>query len=222
MEIFYLDINNFSELLKDRIIENFPSGSELKKRQIEFAFGRFLISIVGKNFYNISNTEIIIKNKKPYFVTGGINFSLSHSKGIVLAAFDKVPVGADVEFMRDRNFEKLFEYYNLEPQKKDAETFYRFWTEYEAGIKLQQKPKSYLSMKFLREFILSIASSESLDIKSMLSIYELKSPSARTNPSELMSLKLVKANSENEVTVVMHEINTASLEFFDPLNLKTE
>lgn len=222
MEIFYLDINNFPQAAIDRIIESYPSGSSLKKRQVEFALGRFLVFLAGKNFYNISNPEIVIKNKKPHFSSGEINFSLSHSKNIVLAAFDKKPLGADIEFMRSRNFVKLFEYYNLFPQKKDADTFYRFWTEYEAEIKLQQKPKSYLSVKPFKDFMLSLASSESFDIKSMLKIYELKSPSARTNPSELMSLKLVSANNENEITVVRHEINTASLEFFEPLNLKTE
>ena len=222
MEIFYLDIDNFPQPVIDRIIEIYPSGSNLKKRQIEFALGRFLVFLVGKNFYNISDTEIVIKNKKPRFLSGEINFSLSHSKNIVLAAFDKKPLGADIEFIRSRNFEKIFEYYNLFPQEKDADTFYRFWTEYEAEIKLQKKPKSYLSVKLFRDFMLSLVSSELLDIKSMLKIYELKSPSARTKPSELMSLKLVSANNENEITVVRQEINTASLEFFEPLNLKTE
>lgn len=222
MEIFYLDTNNFSKQTIEEIVRIFPSGSNLEKRRVEFALGRFLVSVAARNFYNLEDIQIAVKNKKPYFVSGGVNFSLSHSKNIVLAAFDSVPTGADVEFMRSRNFEKIFAYYNLHPENIDAETFYRFWTEYEAEIKLQTAPKSRLSLKLLPQFMLSVASPESFDIKTMLKIYELKSPTASTNPSELMSLKLVSARSENETTVVRHEINTASLEFFDPLNLKTE
>ena len=51
MEIFYLDINNFPQAAIDRIIESYPSGSSLKKRQVEFALGRFLVFLAGKKYF---------------------------------------------------------------------------------------------------------------------------------------------------------------------------
>ena len=222
MDIFYLDMKNFSESELDGITTQIDMAFNSPKRQREYALGRFVVNYAAQNFYKIKCTKIEIRDKKPYFSDSDLNFSIWHSKNIILAAFDRFPVGADVEFMRKRDYAKLFSYYELSPAASDAETFYRFWTNYEAEIKLQSKPESALTMKLLPEFILSVASSQSFDIRTMLRIYELKSPSASTNPNELMSLKLVNASRPNENTVVMHEINTASLEFFDPLNLKTE
>lgn len=222
MDIFYLDTKNFSEKEIDEITAQSDRTFGSLKRQREYALGRFVVNYIAQNFYKIKCPKIEIKNKKPYFSDCNLNFSISHSKDIVLVAFDRFPLGADVEFMRRRDYAKLFDYYKLSPESKDTETFYRFWTEYEAEIKLQSKPQSTLTMKILPEYILTLASNQSFDIRAILRIYELKSPSASTKPKELMSLKLVNASIPNENTVVMQEINTASLEFFDPLNLKTE
>lgn len=222
MDIFYLDNKNFLQSEIDEIIAQSNMTFSSSKRQREYALGRFVVNYVAQNFYKIKYPKIEIKDKKPYFPDCDLNFSISHSKDIVLVAFDRFPLGADVEFMRRRDYAKLFDYYKLSPESKDAETFYRFWTEYEAEIKLQSKPQSTLTMKLLPEYILTLASNQSFDIRAMLRIYELKSPRASTKPNELMSLKLVNASIPNENTVVIQEINTASLEFFDPLNLKTE
>lgn len=222
MDIFYLDNKNFLQSEIDEIIAQSNMTFSSSKRQREYALGRFVVNYVAQNFYKIKYPKIEIKDKKPYFPDCDLNFSISHSKDIVLVAFDRFPLGADVEFMKKRDYTKLFDYYKLLPESKDAETFYRFWTEYEAEIKLQSKPQSTLTMKLLPEYILTLASNQSFDIRAMLRIYELKSPRASTKPNELMSLKLVNASIPNENTVVIQEINTASLEFFDPLNLKTE
>lgn len=222
MDIFYLDNKNFLQSEIDEIIAQSNMTFSSSKRQREYALGRFVVNYVAQNFYKIKYPKIEIKDKKPYFPDCDLNFSISHSKDIVLVAFDRFPLGADVEFMKKRDYTKLFYYYKLLPESSDAETFYRFWTEYEAEIKLQSKPQSTLTMKLLPEYILTLASNQSFDIRAMLRIYELKSPRASTKPNELMSLKLVNASIPNENTVVIQEINTASLEFFDPLNLKTE
>ena len=223
MDIFFIDYKNFSDTETEYIIKNFGESYKLPKRQKEYAFGRFLAKTVCEKFYAKSDSEIAIKNKKPYFINNPeLHFSISHSKNLVLTAFGQNKTGADVEFMSERDFEKIFNYYNIKPEKFDKTTFYRFWTEYEAKIKLQTEPKSFLTLKILPDYLLSVVSEESFDIKAMLKIYELKSPTASTNPSELISRKLVNASSENENTVVIQEINTASLEFFEPLNLKTE
>lgn len=222
MDIFFVNYKIFQQHEIEWIIKNFGNNYKSAKRLKEYSIARFLVRNIAEKFYKKNNLEISIKDKKPYFLNSKLHFSISHSNDIVLIAFDYENIGADIEFMKKRNFEKIFEYYKLNPIQKNAETFYRFWTEYEAEIKLQESPLSKISIKLLPDYMLSIASSHSFDIKRILRIYEVKRPTARTSPNELISLKLVNASNENENTVVIQEINTASLDFFDPLNLKTE
>lgn len=221
MDIFYLDSRNFFSV-EDEIIKYFGKDFKSEKRKSEHAFGRFLVKTVAENFYGALNSSIAIKDSKPYFLNCSLQFSISHSRNIILAAFDNNPVGIDIEFMKERNFHQIFRYYKLNIEHPDKELFYHFWTSYEARIKLHQDPVSYCSFKLFDEFMLSIVSSESLDISRILRIYELKRPNASTNPSELINLKLVSASNPKENTVVIQEINTASYEFLEPLNLKTE
>lgn len=224
MDIFYTDIEKFYSTMTpvqtDEFIgiygQKFGSG----KRSKEHALGRFLVKYIAKNFYNKENTDIDIKQSKPYFTSNSdLNFSISHSRNIVLAGFDTKPVGVDIEVMKPRNIKEILAHLNIKNDNVSPELFYRYWTAYEAKIKLQSTPKSYCTVKLLPEFMLSVLSGESLDINKMLRIYELASPNASINPSELINLKLVNASSRNENTVVIQEINTASLEFFEPLNL---
>lgn len=222
MDIFFVNSNIFNNTEIEWIIQNFGNDYKSLKRLEEYALSRFVVKSIAENFYKKNNSDIAIKNKKPYFIDNDLHFSISHSNDIILAAFDSENIGADIEFIKNRNFEKIFDYYKLNPAKKDAETFYRFWTEYEAEFKLQEIPQSKLSVRLLPDYMLSVASNHSFDIKRMLKIYELKRPTASTSPNELINLKLVNASRENENTVVIQEINTASLDFFEPLNLKTE
>lgn len=218
MEIFFINSENFK--LKDT--QNFSTKFSSEKRKTQHILGRFLVKYAAKNYYKISDTEIEIKNNKPQFIQNSINFSITHSKNIVMAVFDKNPVGIDVEYMKPRDFEKIFKHYNIEIKNPSKETFYRFWTEYEAQIKLQQTVKSSFSAEFPQGFIMSAASNQSLDIKKMLKIYEVKSPIKSTKPIELISLNPVSESSINENTLVIQDINTASLTCFEPLNLKIE
>lgn len=223
MEIFYINSDTFLTNLDLKSLDIFLEKKSFKseKQKIQFCLGRFLVKYVAQTRFNIQNPEIEIVNKKPRFKYSDINFSISHSKNIILAAFDTAPVGVDIEFMKNRKFDEIFKYYKLGIKNPDAEYFYRFWTELEAGIKLQTPEKSCAVFK-INNFMLAIKSYSSFDIKSKLKIYELKSPTDKTNPRELISLKPVNASSINENTLVIQDINTASLTSFLPLNLKTE
>ena len=228
IKIFFIRKNEF--LKNVCALEDFLEGNSFKsqKRIEQFCLGRFLIKYVLKNYYNIKHPEIVIKNKKPCLKNEKIYFSLSHSNDIVLAAFSDKNIGVDIEWMRDRDFQKLFEYYRINSENKDKETFYQLWTVYEAEIKLQQKPSDLLSLKFLKDYMLSVcvySDSSFVDIKSRLKIYELVSPKDSIKPNELINLKLVIAKSKNENTLVAQEINTAdseAIEFLELLNLKIE
>ncbi len=223
MDIFYLDssefLKNFSAEQTEEFIEVFGQKFKSEKRRKEHALGRFLVKTAAQSFYGENNTEIEIKKSKPYFINNDLNFSISHSRNIVLAGFDTHPLGVDVEVMKERKIQDILTHMNIKADNVTPELFYRYWTAYEAKIKLQDCIKSSCTLKLLPEFMLSIVSNQSLDIRRILRIYELKSPSASTNPSELINLKLVNASIKNENTVVIQEINTASLEFFEPLNL---
>ncbi len=159
MNVFYIDIDKY--LPDDNILLNYGDRKFLSvEKERQHCLGRFLVKKIAKEFYNIENTEIEIVNKKPRFKNSSLKFSISHSQNIVLAAFDNNPVGADVEFMKDRDFKAIFERYNYKGDNKELdnkELFYKFWTQYEAGIKLQGSAKTTITIPFKENFVLSVA-----------------------------------------------------------------
>lgn len=175
MEIYFINTENFSKTIDSNVLLSFLDGQEFKskKRVREYCIGRFLLKFVLENCYNIREPEIIVKNKKPCLADSSVHFSLSHSNNIVAAVFDNKPVALDIEVMKERDFEKLFKYHKLNPEVKDKETFYRFWTEYESEIKLQEKPESTLTKRFLNDFMLCVASLRVCEIASELEVYEI-------------------------------------------------
>ena len=214
----HIDINSLNYFQENRIF-----GST--KRAIEFSLGRFILKYILQNKYNINSPTITINNKKPCLKDKtNIHFSITHSNGLIMCVFDENEIGIDIEQKKERNFEKLFNFYKITPNKKDKNTFYQLWTEYEAKIKLQKQPKSTKSFNFGDNYSLSICSCVEIDIKNKLKIYELKIPTHNIKPNELINLKLVIESNKNENTVVIQDINTAEyeLEFLPPLNLKIE
>ena len=206
MKIFYIEFEN---------------TQGISKKKLQSALGRHIAKEVARVFYDVKNTEIIIENNKPKFKNTDVCFNISHSNNIVAVAFDDMPLGLDLEYMKDRDFKSLLERYNINSDSKDI--FYQFWTEYEASIKIQAETKQKLCFKLKDDYMLSLFSSNPDEgIKTKLKIYEVKSPTDSIMPSELINLKLVQANNANENTLVAQERDTASVEFLTPLALKTE
>ena len=206
MKIFYIELNN---------------TQGISKKKLQSALGRHIVKEVARIFYDVNDTEIIIENNKPKFKNADLCFNISHSNNIVAVAFDVLPLGLDVEYIKERNFKLLLERYNIE--SNDKEFFYQFWTEYEASIKIQDEIKQKLCFKLKEDYMLSLFSSNPDEgIKTKLKIYEVKSPIESIMPNELTSLKLVQANNEKENTLVAQERITAPFEFLTPLDLKTE
>lgn len=175
VKVFFININKFLPFLKKDSVEKFFRRRVFSsdKRQLEFCIGRFLITHVLENYYNIKNPQIVVKNKKPCLESGNVHFSLSHSREIVLCAFSSSPVGADIEYMNDRDFEKLFERYNISENQRTKEGFYEFWTKYEARIKLQAVASKEITMKLCKEYMLAVCSAADSDFEKDLSITEL-------------------------------------------------
>ena len=209
MKIFYIELKNTSELTR------------VEKKKLQSNLGKHLTKQIAGVFYDVKDTEIIVEKNKPKFKNSDLCFNISHSENIVAVAFDNHQLGLDIEFMKDRDFKTLLERYNIDSNDKNL--FYQFWTEYEAEYKIQAETKQKICFKLLPNYMLSLFSSNpDCGIKTKLKIYEVKSPTDKITPNELINLKLVKASNKNENTLVVQERNTAEVEFLTPLALKTE
>lgn len=157
MKIFYLKKDKILKKLSLQELESFSDGRSYsnKDKYIEHLLGLYLLKTVLSKFYAINDISIIYDGKKPMLESGEIKFSLSHSGNIVLAVFCRHNVGVDIENMTERDFQKFAKRYNMPPTKDD---FYRFWTNYEAEIKLGNPPKWSYSSVLENNYMLSVVS----------------------------------------------------------------
>ena len=89
-------------------------------------------------------TILRTQNRKPYFGSHPLHFSLSHIDGISVCAISDTPVGIDIEWLdRERNFLDVSRrFFSLDEQKLIEESltpsfdFYSLWTKKEALAKL--------------------------------------------------------------------------------------
>jgi hypothetical protein len=120
--------------------------------------GRELAHSVACEIFAADDTHIEIKNKKPFFPNADLHFSISHSHDFVAVCFDSEPVGFDMEYMRERDFAGLLKRYEISAGKNAKETFYKFWCEYEAKVKLQSLAKSTRVFEIFDNYMCAVAS----------------------------------------------------------------
>jgi len=183
MELFIVDVNEAVKYADIELYGKLPSSA-----------GRFLVEHVSRSVYKIEDTEIQVKNKKPYFVNADLHFSISHSKDFAAVCFDNQPVGFDLEYKKERDFEALLKRYKV-PAKDAKNIFYRFWCEYEAKLKLGLPHKSLSTFRLFDEYMCAVASPDERDIEKELKIFRLRLPAME-----------------------LEEISCT--EFFEPLNVK--
>lgn len=171
MEIYYLKKENFLNSVNIESLEGFTDNREYKCREkyLEHLCGLFLTKFIAKNIYGLTNTDIQLDNNKPYFSSHKINFSISHSKDIVLVVFNTKNIGADVEYMRPRDYKLIMSRYNKNVTNLTRQDFYRFWTVHEAEIKLGTTPKSIYSAFLNEDYVFSCVSDSVIVTK-----YEIK------------------------------------------------
>ncbi len=160
MEIYYLKKEEFLNSVNIESLEKFTDNREYKCRDkyLEHLCGLFLVKFIAKNVYGIENTDIVSENHKPVFKNHKLNFSISHSKNIVMAAFNNKNIGLDVEYMYPRDYKRILERYNRNIKNPTRHDFYRFWTLHEAEIKLGAEPKSIYSSFLNKDYVYTCVS----------------------------------------------------------------
>lgn len=158
MNIYYINIEEFKQTHDKNFLSEYADKRiENEKRFFEYSIGRYLIKNVAKKIYKINDCEITInKNGKPQFKNYDLNFSLSHSKDYAVVCFDENECGIDIEFSKERNFEKISQHYNK--NFLNADEFYRFWTLKEATYKQHTSVKDYYTTVFKNNYYLTVTS----------------------------------------------------------------
>lgn len=165
MEIFYLKKSEFFKSINRESLEYFSDNRKYTsdEKYLEHLSGLFLTKFIAKHFYKISDFKIERRDNKPFFKNGGVFFSISHSKDIVLVAFNNENVGVDVELIRNRsNYKAIMERFGEKIDNPTLEDFYKFWTLYESEIKLNSEKKSWFCSKMEDEYMLACVSDEPL------------------------------------------------------------
>lgn len=157
MQIFYIEVDKFKKSHdKNFLIQYADAKFTSEKRFYEYTIGRYLVKHVAQKYYNINDTDIIKNaNGKPIFKNANLYFSISHSKNIVIACLDIYPCGIDIEYIKNRNLNKLSEYFDK--NFKTLEDFYKFWTTQEATYKVNQTNKFIHNQVFQNCYYLTIS-----------------------------------------------------------------
>lgn len=144
MEVFYLNKISFLKSVNRESLLKFSDNRNYKSEEkfLEHLCGLFLVKFLAKNIYKLEDTEIELIDKKPYFQNRKLYFSVSHSNEFVLVAFNKTDIGADIEYMQDRDYGRVLSRYGREIDCQTKLDFYKFWTKHEAQIKLGNPAKS--------------------------------------------------------------------------------
>ena len=157
MEIFYLKKSEFLQNVDLKELDWLDDGRKflMDDKKYEHLMGLFLVKFIGKNFFNMEDTTIIVKDRKPYFAKGKIFFSITHSNDIVLAAFETYNIGVDIEYMKERDYKSLLVRYGENNENPTREQFYKYWTKEEAKIKLGEDFESICTTTFEDNYMLT-------------------------------------------------------------------
>jgi 4'-phosphopantetheinyl transferase len=136
-------------------IKGYLSAQELLKLssyyfyedRVRFLLGRYIIKIQLAKYLNCKPLDINIQYNnygRPLISTPNIHFNISHSLDFVVVAFDKHPIGIDIEynikFDNDLINQVFFTeneilYLNSLPYESKRKEFFKIWTYKEAYIK---------------------------------------------------------------------------------------
>ena len=171
MRIFYIEIDKFLKTHNKEFLMPYADiQTKTEKRFLEYAIGRYLVKSAAQKYYNVSDTKIITnQGGKPIFKNADLHFSISHSKNVIIACFDDVPCGIDIEYIKKRDIKKLSQYF--ETDFKTLKDFYKFWTIKEAVYKLNEDNINTNSVILNADYFVSVASTSNCAFDKLSLIY---------------------------------------------------
>lgn len=173
------------------LINFLPKNNKSENHKLQKEYTKFFVDYILKNHYNCKDCLKNHENGKPYLEKSSFDISISHSHSLIALLFAKEQCGVDVELIKNRNYQKILDYYNIENDFTE-EQFYQWWTSYEAEYKSGIKAEIH-SFKY-KNFICSISS-------------ESKKPN-----------NVFEINYENNQNIVTKDYTIE--EFYLPLNIK--
>lgn len=209
MDIYFIS-------LKD-IINTFGK-TELRNKYGNFHhhYSRIVLKFLLSKIYNIKS-DILEENKRPYIKDNPIFFSISHSENILGIAFDKKMLGLDVEYIKERDYKGVLNYYGINaPDNISQDEFFQIWTVYEAEYK--SKLKNNIKTFKYGNYMCSLSSENNI----LPRMYEVTIPTNKIKDNELINLNVVNESAKDENAIVIQEINIPSSDFLSPSDLKIE
>lgn len=207
MDIYFINLEN---------IINTVGKARLRREYGNFHhhYSRMILKYLLLKIYNI-NSPVLDENKRPYIENNEIIFSISHSENLLAIMFDKKRAGIDIEYIRERNYKGVLNYYGLNiPDDISQDEFFQIWTVYEAEYKSKLNTTP-LTFKY-RNYMCSLSCESNTPLK----IYEVTIPTNKIINNELMDLIVVNNNSKNENAVVIQGISIPSSDFLSPSDIK--
>ncbi len=131
------------------LINYTKDDNSIKNRRMQSEISKIFAEKIASEFYKI-NTELSHNpDGSPYLKNSNLNISISHSNEIIALLFNKGIAGVDIEYMKNRNFERILSYYKIK-KSVTKEKFYQIWTSYEARYKAKfDKVKSFIYKNYI-------------------------------------------------------------------------
>ncbi len=160
-----IDLSNYKRFEDD--LKNIISWKQFKSykneiNQKEYLISSLLIANILNKFKIPSKLLIRKQNNKPYIKNNKIYFSISHSNGFVILAYDNKPIGCDIQCIVGLDFSKITksifsveENLLINKQKKSFDAFYKIWCCKESLIKISGSELSKIkktSIQFKKEW----------------------------------------------------------------------
>lgn len=192
MKIYYLDSNLLSEEQLKKIYSNAENYRKIKYDRISDTVSKkeciasdALIKFGVRDYLNdksqnpitdyLESGKLILKNIR-------LHLCISHTCGHVFLVLHNSNVGIDAEYIREIDYQKLFNRYfkGIKKQPKSNIDFFKEWTALEARFKCENRKALSFDNSFAtpvssftyKNFVLSIAC-ENLNNDSEINIYEI-------------------------------------------------
>ena len=164
--------------------------------------GNFLVRVTLCEMFQVRNSDIkIVRSKlgKPYADNiPQVSFNIAHSGAWIVAVFDSLPVGIDIEKIKEIDLDMARKILNIDDFKemmslKESERpayFYKCWTFNESYVKMQGKGMAIPLQSVKKLSNKAIFKTYPLDSNYVLSVCTISSKTTIGNKNNLIETKL--------------------------------